>query len=327
MPPPPRRLATRAYPILLLLLPLLLTAPSAGGAVPAAQGPRVEAARQGPRVAADPQGSRVEASAPRDTAAGADVIAQAIDAMYNLDFAGAHRVLDAQVKADGSDPLAHAARGAAYVFAEFDRLHILDLDFFESDDALTDKKRVTPDPAVRSLIFASTTEARRLAGLALKKNAWDRRALFAMVMAVGVETQYTGIIEKRYLRGGTLSKEGQDLAEKMLALSPPIYDAYVTLGSIEYTVGNLNPVYRFFARLRGLRGDKAEAAKHLQIVVSQGHYYRPYAKILLSVYYSREGQMRRARVLLEELRQQFPNNSLFPREIARIDGKIAAGGK
>jgi len=324
MPPPPRRLATRTYPVLLLLL--LLTAPSAGGAAPAEQGSRVEADRQAPRAEADPQGPHVVASMPDDTGGGADVIAQAIDAMYNLDFAGSHRVIDAQVKADRSDPLAHAARSAAHVFAEFDRLRILDLDFFESDDALTDKKRLTPDPAVRSLIFASTTEARRLAGLALKKNAWDRRALFAMVMAVGVETQYTGIIEKRYLRGGTLSKEAQDLAEKMLALTPPIYDAYVTLGSIEYTVGNLNPVYRFFARMRGLRGDKAEAAKHLEIVVSKGHYYRPYAKILLAVYYSREGQMKRARTLLEELRLQFPNNSLFPREIARLDGKLAAGG-
>ena len=255
-----------------------------------------------------------------------DVIALAIDAMYNLDFADADRVLDAQLKRDASDSLAYAARGAAAIFAEFDRLRILDLDFFGSDDALTDKKRLAPDPAVRKRIFASTTEARRLAGLALKKNPWDRRALFATGMAVGVETQYTGIVEKRYLRGGTLSKEGQDLAEKMLALSPPIYDAYVTLGSIEYMVGNLNPVFRFFARLRGLRADKEQAAEHLLVVVSKGHYYQPYAKILLAVYYAREGQLKVARTLLDELRQQFPNNTLFPREIARLDSKIAAGG-
>ena len=303
MPPAPRRHVARVYPIILFLL----LSPCPGRAVPVAQL------------------SRGEVGPPREPDTGVDVIAQAIDAMYNLDFAGAHRVLDAQLKADASDPLAHAARGAAEVFAEFDRLHILDLEFFESDDALTDKRRLTPDPAVRGRIFASTTEARRLAGAALKKNPADRRALFATVMAVGVETQYTGIVEKRYLRGGTLSKEAQDLAEKMLALSPPIYDAYVTLGSIEYTVGNLNAVYRFFARLRGLRSDKEDAAKHLQIVIANGHYYRPYAKILLAVYHSREGQLKRARGLLDELRQQFPNNTLFPREIARIDGKLAGG--
>jgi tetratricopeptide (TPR) repeat protein len=304
MPPSPHRRFVQAYPTVFLLLAAI----SAGAEVPVRPLPRAGAA------------------APRDASAGIDVIAQAMDAMYNLDFAGAHGVLDAQLKVDASDSLAHAARGVAQIFAEFERLHILDLEFFANDDSLTDKRRLTPDPAVRDRIFSSTTEARRLAGLALKQDPSDRRALFARMMAVGVETQYTGIVEKRYLRGGTLSKEAQDLAEKMLALSPPIYDAYVTLGSIEYTVGNLNAVYRFFARMRGLRSNKDEAAKHLQIVIAKGQYYRSYAKILLAVYYSREGQLKRARGLLDELREQFPNNALFPREIARIDGKVSAGG-
>lgn len=283
--------------------------------------PAVAAVAQAPKAP-----PRADVAAPHVVGASPDAIAQAIDAMYDLDFSGAHRVLDAHLKVDASDPLAHAARAASYVFAEFDRLRILDLDFFGSDDALTDKKRLLPDPAMRARIFASTTEARRLAGLALKRNGADRRALFATVMAVGVETQYTGIIEKRYIRGGTLSKEAQTIAERMIALTPPIYDAYVTLGSIEYTVGNLNPVYRFFARMRGLRSDKAEAATHLRIVIAKGQYYRPYAKILLSVLYLREGQITQARLLLDELRAQFPNNTLFPREIARLDSKLAAGG-
>jgi hypothetical protein len=310
MPSRPRRRVVRVGPILLAL---------AASVIPAAaqppHPPRVDAAA--PRAAVAPHAAVIE---------NPDVIARAIDAMYNLDFALAHRVLDAELALDATDPLAHAARAAATVFAEFDRLRILDLDFFGSDDALTDKQRLTPDPAVRARIFAATTEARRLAGLALKRNGADRRALFATVMAVGVETQYTGIIEKRYIRGGTLSKEGQTLAEKMVALTPPIYDAYVTLGSIEYMVGNLNPVYRFLARMRGLRSDKAEAATHLQLVIAKGQYYRPYAKILLSVFYLREGRLRQSRALLEELRAQFPNNTLFQREIARLDSKISAGG-
>jgi hypothetical protein len=304
MPPRPRRLLVCACAILLVLM-----------------APAVAVVAQAPKAP-----PRADVAAPHLVGASPDAIAQAIDAMYNLDFSGAHRVLDAQLKVDASDPLAHAARAASYVFAEFDRLRILDLDFFGSDDARTDKRRVLPDPAVRTRIFASTTEARRLAGLALKRNGADRRALFATVMAVGVETQYTGIIEKRYIRGGTLSKEAQTIAERMIALTPPIYDAYVTLGSIEYTVGNLNPVYRFLARMRGLRSDKTEAATHLRIVIAKGQYYRPYAKILLSVFYLREGQLKQARALLEELRVQFPSNTLFPREIARLDSKLTAGG-
>jgi hypothetical protein len=254
-----------------------------------------------------------------------DPIYDAMYSMYNLDFGGAQRVLDAHILADPLDPVGHAARAVAHLFAEFDRLRILELDFFESDDRMTDKGQLTPDPSVRQAIFASTAEARRLAGGRLATASADRQALFAMGMAIGVENQYTTLIEHRYIRGGSLSKESQAMADRMLALTPPIYDAYLALGSIEYVVASLNPFYRLLARFRGLRGSKERAIEHLQIVVTEGRYYRPYAKILLAVFYSREGKLTQARSLLEELRQSFPQNTLFPREVARIDAKIARG--
>ena len=54
-------------------------------------------------------------------------------------------------------------RGAAYLFAEFDRLEILELDFFADDDSVTDKKRLKPDPAVRERLFKTTAQSRNLA--------------------------------------------------------------------------------------------------------------------------------------------------------------------
>ena len=258
---------------------------------------------------------------------GPDPIYDAMHSMYNLDFGGAERVLNAYILADPLDPVGHATRAVAHLFAEFDRLQILELEFFESDDRMTDEAHLTPDLVVRSTIFASTAEARRLAGDRLTKASADRRALFAMGMAIGVENQYTTLIEHRYVRGGSLSKESQAMAERMLALEPPIYDAYLALGSIEYVVASLNPFYRLLARFRGLRGSKDRAIEHLQIVTAEGRYYGPYAKILLSVFYSREGKLTEARSLLEELRQSFPQNTLFPREVARIDERIARGGR
>ncbi len=256
---------------------------------------------------------------------GPDPIYDAMHLMYNLDFEGAERVLDAHILADPLGPVGYAARAVAHLFAEFDRLRILELDFFESDDRMTDEAHLTPDPAVRTTIFASTAEARRLAGDRLAKDSADRQALFAMGMAIGVENQYTTLIEHRYIRGASLSKESQAMAERMLALEPPIYDAYLALGSIEYVVASLNPFYRLLARFRGLRGSKDRAIEHLQVVTTEGRYYGPYAKILLAVFYSREGKLTQARSLLEELRQSFPLNTLFPREVARIDAKIARG--
>ncbi len=254
-------------------------------------------------------------------------ISRALSAMYNIDFARANRILDEHLASDPSDPLGHAARAAAVLFAEYDRLKILEFNFFENDDSLTDKARLKPDPAVREKILASTAEVRRLVTRRFASNPRDRRASFAMTMGIGSEAQYTAIIEKRYIRGGTLTKETQSLAERMIALDPPIYDAYLTLGSIEYAVSNLNPFYRMLARFRGLRSGKDKAREHLQIVVDKGAYYGPYAKVLLAVLHIREKRLTTARALLEELRAEFPANPLFPREIARLDERISAAGR
>ncbi len=272
------------------------------------------------RAAADGPPQAVGPSAP-------DPIERAIHAMYNVDFAEAHRVVDAHLAANPSDPLGHAARAGALLFAEYHRLKVLEINFFESDDSLTDKQRLKPDPAVRARIFDAVAEVRRLAKAKLSADPNDRRTLFAMLMGVGVETQYTAIVEKRYVRGGTLSKETQTTAERMIKLNPPAYDAYLTLGSIEYAVSNLNPFYRMLARFRGLRSGKDKAQEHLQIVVNKGHYYRTYAKILLSVLHIRERRLPAARALLEELRREFPANPLFPRELARIEERISKGAR
>ena len=271
--------------------------------------------------AAEPTQASVESDVPNDPIRGA------IWSMYNLDFEGALDVVDRHMRENPADPLGYAGRAATLIFAEFERLQILELDFFNSDDSLTDKKRLAPDPGTRARIFTCTAEARRLAASRLAAHPNDRDALFALMMAAGVETQYTTIVEKRYLRGGSLSKEAQELADRMLTLDPPVYDAYVTLGSIEYTVANLNPFFRFFAKLRGLRGSKEKAVEHLRIVVENGRYYGPYAKILLAVFHVREKHLAEARGLLEELSREFPANPLFKKEIANIDAKLGPSAR
>ncbi len=252
----------------------------------------------------------------------ADPIGRALHAMYNLDFAGAYQVLDAYIAAHPSDGIGYGARATVLTFEEYHRLQILELDFFSSDDDVTGTLRVKPDPRVRDRIMAAAEEARRLARLALKSSPSDRRALLAMGMGLGMEMQYAAIVEKRYVRTGSLSRECQALADRELALNPPIYDAYVILGSIEYIVASLNPFYRFVARMLGLRADKVLAIAHLQIVMEKGQYFGPFAKMLMSVVHVRDGQLKEARVLMDELRRDFPGNSLFPREVARLDAKI-----
>src|SRR5579883_1843621 len=50
--------------------------------------------------------------------------------MYSLNFAAAHRTFQNWEALHPEDPLGAAANAAAYLFGEFDRLHILEFDLF-----------------------------------------------------------------------------------------------------------------------------------------------------------------------------------------------------
>ena len=245
-------------------------------------------------------------------------IDKALARMYNLDFPGAHAILDAEVHNHPDNSLAYAVRGGAYLFSEFNRLKIMEFEFFEDDDRVTDRKKLKPDPVTREQLFKTTAEARKRASARLAIDPNDSNALFALCMVTGVEMDYVGIVEKKYFRTYSLSKESQKYARKLLALNPPFYDAFLTLGSVEYVVSKLNFFFRLFIRFDGIKGSQQKAIEDLRNVVAFGRYYPPFAKILLSVIYLRDKQPHQALVLLKELARDYPENNVFRNEVNRV---------
>jgi predicted Zn-dependent protease len=243
--------------------------------------------------------------------------------LYSYNFAGALATLDEEARERPLDPLVRSVRGVAYLFSEFDRQKILEMQFFEDDNEVTDRTRVKSDPAVRERLFATTAEARKLAVARLAVDPNDQTALFAMCMATGVETDYYGFIEKRYFKTYSTSKEGQKYAHQLLAFNPPVYDAYLTLGTVEYVVSNLNFFFRLFVRFDQIQGSKQKAVENLDQVIKYGHYYRPFAKILLAAVYLRDKRFAEALALLKEVGGEFPGNTLIQKEIARAAQQAA----
>jgi hypothetical protein len=250
-------------------------------------------------------------------------IDKAFSRLYNFDFAGAHSIIDSHLQSNPDDPLAYSLRGAVFLFTELHRLQILDIDFFSDDDKVTDKKRLKPDPTARLNIFSATAEARKKAAAQLVQRPEDRAALFAQCMASGLETEYSGLVEKKYLRSYSLAKENQGHARRLLALNPPFYDAYVTLGSTEYVVANLNFFFRLFVRFENIKGNRQKAIENLKQAIDHGRYYQPYAKILLTVVYLREKRVNDALMIMRELERDFPENTLFKKEAALLAEKTA----
>jgi hypothetical protein len=246
----------------------------------------------------------------------------AMNRMYNCDFKGAQAIFSEEIRKHPEDPLLYAFQASALLFSEFDRMKILELDFFVDDDSVTDRKRLKPDPSIRANIFQATGHARKIASMFLAEDSQDSNALFALFVASGVETDYSVLVEKKYLRSYSLSKETQNDSRKLLARNPPVYDAYLSSGILEYVVGNLNFFFKLFIHIDQIKGNKKLSVEHLKRVIDYGRYYSPYAKILLSVIYLRDKKPELALALLKEFERDFPENSLIHKEVCRISAKI-----
>jgi hypothetical protein len=258
--------------------------------------------------------------------ASSDALQRVFARLYNTDFASAHAILDERMRADPENPLVYSIRGVAYLFAEMDRLKILESDFFLNDNNMVDGHghAAVPDAAVKDKLFAALDVARVKATARLAAHPNDPDALFAMCMAAGVTADYTGFVERREWKGLTLSRETKKYADKLLALHPPVYDAYMNVGSLEYVVGSLPFFVRWFVRIDNLDGDKRKGIEDLKLVARHGRYYGPFARILLAIVSLREKKLEDTRLLLAGLTSEYPDNALLQHELQIVSARLHA---
>ena len=238
--------------------------------------------------------------------------------LYNLDFAGAQRDFASWQQLHPDDPVGPVSEAAGFLFSEFNRLGVLEAQFFEDDDAFVDRPKQSQDPEVRKKFQAAIERAESLAHARLAKDPKDRDALFALTMSSGLQADYASLIEKRNLASVRFTKEATSQAQQLLAVCPDCYDALLATGFTKYIVGSLIAPLRWILRMGGLPSDKKAGLADLQTTADHGHYLAPFARILLAIAYVREKDKPRALRLLAGLQHDFPGNALFPREIARL---------
>jgi len=238
--------------------------------------------------------------------------------LYNLDFAEAQKDFTVWQTQHPDDPMGPVSEAAGLLFSEFNRLGVLEAQFFENDDAFVDRPKLTADPALRKKFQAAIGRAEKLAHARLAQDPKDRDALFAMTLASGLQADYASLIEKRNLASVRFTKDASNHAQQLLAVCPDCYDALLATGFSKYIVGNLVAPLRWILRMGGLPADKKGGLADLQTTADHGHYLAPFARILLAIAYVREKDKPRAIQLLAGLEHDFPGNELFPREMARL---------
>lgn len=238
--------------------------------------------------------------------------------MYNLDFDGAHQTFKSWEAAHPQDPLGPASNAAAFLFAEFARLHILESELFTDDDKFAHRDRQSPDPVTRAAFESELQKAELMADQNLSHLPGDHRALFAKVLAGGLRGDYTALIEKRNRAALSSMKLSRTMAERLLAEDPSCYDAYLAVGVENYLLGTNPAPVRWILHLTGAQTDKVDGITKLQLTAEKGHYLAPFARLLLAVAALRDHNRPKARDLLNGLAQEFPQNPLYRRELDRI---------
>ena len=241
--------------------------------------------------------------------------------MYNLDFPAAHRTFADWMKTHPEDPMGPAADAAAYLFAEFDRLRILQSEFFLDDDRFRGARRLAPDPAVQKAFEGRLLKADELAARALAKIPGDTNAMFAGVLVLGLRADYQGLIEKRYLASLATTRTGRAAAERLLAADPQFHDAWLAIG-VENYLFSLKPLpLRWLLQLAGNATDRELGLKQLRITAEKGRYFKPFAELLMAVAALRANDAAGAKVILRSLRDRFPRNRLYAEELARLENR------
>lgn len=239
--------------------------------------------------------------------------------LYNLDFPHAQQEFAGWEQQHGDDPMGPASEAAGLLFSEFNRLGVLEAQFYTKDSAFNRRPKLSPDAAVRNRFDAALLRTENMARARLARDAKDPNALFAMTMAAGLRADYAALIDKRNLASLHYTRDAQSWAQQLLAIDPKCYDAYLAIGVSNYLIGTVSTPLRWVLRLGGYSGSKQDGIADLQLTAQHGHYLAPFAEILLAIAYVRENDKPHARQALALLEQEFPANPLFPREIARLD--------
>jgi len=241
--------------------------------------------------------------------------------MYDLRFDEAHQIFAQWKQSHPADSFGPASDAAAYLFSELARLGVLESELFTDNDRFLSRGKIQPDPQTKSRFEQELASTDRLADASLRVNGSDTNALFAKSMSYGLRADAASLIERKDLTALKYIKEGRAYEDKVLMVDSKKYDAYLGSGVENYLLSLKAAPLRLLLRITGSQTDREEGVKRVSLTAQYGHYLEPFAKLLLAVAALRDNNRVRAKDLLAELHNRFPDNQLYIRELNRLNAK------
>jgi hypothetical protein len=238
--------------------------------------------------------------------------------MYDLKFDEAHQIFGEWKTSHPADALGPASDATAYLFSELARLGALESELFIDDARFENRAKLHADPQIKSHFDREIEHAGQLADASLRTSATDANALLAKSLTFGLRANLAALIEKQDLTALKYTKQARPFADRLTALDPMAYDAYLGSGIENYLLSLKPAPLRALLWLTGSQVDREKGLAELRLTAQHGHYLEPFAKLLLAVAALRDNNRALAREFLSELHNRFPDNPLYLKELNRI---------
>jgi hypothetical protein len=241
--------------------------------------------------------------------------------LYEQQFPEARVLFEKWAEQHPDEPFGQVSLAASYLFEEFFLQHVLTSDYFLDDKRFLGGITGTPDADRIKGFQDAVARARVLAFKRLKLRPRDPEGLYSLTLCAGMQSDADSMLLKKHYDALKRLKEANANAEMLLHDHPEAYDAYVAPGIAYYVIGSLPASTRFVLWFGGIHGDKQLGMSQVQKTADNGHYLKPFAKILLALSARREKQNALAQKNLKELTEEFPGNAVYDAEYAKALGR------
>jgi len=249
-------------------------------------------------------------------------ISSGFDHFYNLEYDQALADFHQEIANQPNDPDGYNHVAQSILYRGMFRSGALESELVGGTNSFLRRPKVTIPANDEAEFFHSIDRAVQLSQALIQKNPNDKKALYALGVAYGLRANYNFLVRKAWrdsLRDASLARETH---AKLTAIDPSFVDARLTQGLDDYVVGSLPWAVRMLGFLAGIRGDREDGIRELELVAMEGDHNKINAQILLAVIYRREKHSAAAIPLLETLARRFPRNPLYLFEIADMYSDI-----
>jgi tetratricopeptide (TPR) repeat protein len=214
----------------------------------------------------------------------------AVDHIYNANFAQANAIIGGHISSNPNDPAGYLLRG-------------ISTEWFQ---IVNNKGK-----SFNKKIMADYQKARILATDALEadKNNLDKKVMlgnsYIYVAKKLIDTSHN-------VQAGSALKKAKNLMEEVLQQNPSQHEAYFAIGLFNYFSENVPPGFKWLAKLLGFNGSRTKGLDYLNKASNSKNLTQGDAiYILVYIFSDKESKYATALKYSQILRKKYPNNPVF----------------